>query len=664
MCIAQGAEPFRILNDSTMLAGQLVLGPTGLSGSGTMELTNSVLISDHFTYLAQIFDADTADLRLKSVNTTGFTLVTDNVNAHVDFSRRSGLFKTNEDYSLVLFPENKYKSELDLFQWNMDRNELIMGSAPSAAKKPRYMPINELEDELTGPRYISTDPYQDSLDFVSSSAVYDYKRNIIRASMVKYLKVADAFIFPENGNVVIEPDGTMRQLDSSLILVNRENRLHTIYDASVSVIGRYNYKGSGSYDYIDETDNVQVIKFDKIEVDKTIQTVASGSIPLDAGFMLSPNYGFTGQVTLSAANHFLTFNGGARLVHLCDEIALNYIRFEAEIDPDSIFIPVPPQPVDYEMNYLYSGLFITRDSSHIYPAFFSNKKLSSDIYLVTANGFLYYDKATEEYRIASMEKLNNLELPGNYLKLSRSACEEYGEGKMDLGVRLGQVRLSSVGNALHTMESDESLLNVMLGMDFFMSAPAMAIMATDLDSLQELEAVDLSDPFYVKGLNDILGSEKAASLQQELGLYGEYKQVPQELIHTLFFSDLDLYWNQNTRSYRSKGKIGIGSVDGNQVHKKVNGYMELSKRRSGDLFDVYLELDERTWYYFGYTRGVMHLLSSNREFNMTINDLKTSQRQMKTERNEMPFVFIVTTADKKNTFLRQFMQEEAGGEEQ
>jgi hypothetical protein len=192
----------------------------------------------------------------------------------------------------------------------------------------------------------------------------------------------------------------------------------------------------------------------------------------------------------------------------------------------------------------------------------------------------------------------------------------------------------------------------------------MAILGADLDSLHDLEAVDMSDPFYIKGLGDILGKERAARLQEEMGLYGEYQQVPEELIHTLFFSDIDLYWNQNTRSYRSKGKIGLGSVNGNQVHKKVNGYMELSKRRSGDLFDVYLELDQKTWYYFGYTRGVMHMLSSNRNFNLTINDLKTSQRQMKTAKNEIPYVFIVTTADKKNAFLRQFMQEEAGEEEQ
>ncbi len=126
LLVSKGTEPFTILNDSTFLDGELMLTSTGLSGSGKMELTNSILVSDKFDYQSYSFSSDTADFRLKSLNTDGFTLVTDNVNAHVDFESRSGLFRTNEEFSLVEFPENKYISRLDLFVWNMDKTELEM----------------------------------------------------------------------------------------------------------------------------------------------------------------------------------------------------------------------------------------------------------------------------------------------------------------------------------------------------------------------------------------------------------------------------------------------------------------------------------------------------------------------------------------------------------
>jgi hypothetical protein len=105
--------------------------------------------------------------------------------------------------------------------------------------------------------------------------------------------------------------------------------------------------------------------------------------------------------------------------------------------------------------------------------------------------------------------------------------------------------------------------------------------------------------------------------------YGEYQNLPEELIHTLFFTKVDLVWNQDTRSYRSTGKIGIGSINGQQIHKMVDGYMELSKRRSGDLFDVYLMLDRGIWYYFSYTRVMA--LSSKCNFDLIASELKTKQ---------------------------------------
>ncbi len=666
MDIAQGPEPFGILNDSTVLEGTLALGPGGLTGSGKMDLANSVLLSDHFTYTANAFAADTADLRLKSVNTRGYTLITDNVNAKVDFDDRSGLFKTNQDYSLVEFPENQYVSQLDLFQWNMDDNELVMGSASTADEGYREVAAAELEAGLVGPRYISTDPYQDSLDFVSTKAVYDYRRNIIRASNVKYIKSADAYIFPAGGEIFIEPDGTMGEMDSARILANQYSKLHSIYNATVRIEGRYKYHGGGKYDYIDETGQIQVIDFDLISVDDSIRTIASGKIPVEDEFTLSPYYGYTGEVYLVADKKFLTFNGGAMLVHDCEEIDMEYVKFEAEIDPENIYIPIAAQSFNYEMNPLYQGLFVTHDSSHIYPSFFSRRKLASDTYIVTADGYLYFDRQSDQYRVGSMDKLADFSQPGNYLSLPRTACEEYGEGRMRLGISLGQIRTSTIGDVTHNMATDETVLNLMYGMNFFMSEEALAIMASDLDSLQELEAVDLSDEFYNKGMAQILGTEKANQLQAELGLYGEYQALPSELLFSLFFSRLKLNWDQTTRSYLSEGKIGIGSINGNQIHKQVNGHMALAKRRSGDLFDVYLELDSRTWYYFGYTRGVLHVLSSNRDFNMTINNLKTNQRKLKTAKNEIPYIFIVTTAQKKDLFLRsvrQAAEEDAQGEE-
>jgi hypothetical protein len=197
-----------------------------------------------------------------------------------------------------------------------------------------------------------------------------------------------------------------------------------------------------------------------------------------------------------------------------------------------------------------------------------------------------------------------------------------------------------------------------------MSDEAFQVMSAEIDSASELEAFDLTDPVYVKSISDIIGKERTETLQAELGLYGSYQEIPAELIHTIMFDKVKFKWRQDSRSFLSQGKLALASINGNQSHRMIDGYMEISKRRGGDLLDIYLKLDDRTWYYFGYTRGVMHVLSSNRDFNMVINDLSIRQRQMKTKRNEIPYVFVVAQARKMQMFLARIQEYEQAEEEQ
>ena len=658
MLIEEGTNPFTILNDSTTLSGTLALTPTGLSGSGRMELTNSVLNSDHFSYTAQVFNADTAEFRLKSVNTDGYTLITDNVNAHVDFDNLSGLFKTNEDFSLVEFPENKYVSRLDLFKWNMERTELEMGSALITDTIAEIMTLEDGEEIMVGPRYISIDPLQDSLSFVSNRATYDYSKNILRGSNVTFLRIADAYIYPGDGEVVIDPEGAMKELSAARIVANRSMKEHLFYDATVQIQGQFRYTGRGYYDYVNETGEPQSIHFHSISVDDSINTIAEGIIGKDQFFTLSPYFAYQGNVEMDARKSFLTFNGGASLIHDCEINEETYLKFKAEIDPAFVYIPIPEQPLDIDMNYTYAGIFMARDSVHIYPAFLSRKRLPRDRYVVTSSGILYYDRQTDEYRISGRDKLRYPNL-GNIVRLSRNECVVSGEGKIYMGMTPGQVRIASVGSAIHNMETDQTELDIALALDFFMAEPAFEIMAEGIDGMQNLEAVDLANPDILKNMSEWVGRERAEALQAELGLYGEYQSSIPEMTHTLYFINVKLVWNQATRSFRSAGKISLGSINGDQINKRVDGYLEFSKRRNGDLVDIYLELDPRNWYYFSYTRGIMSVLSSNREFNNAIDEVKTNQRKMKTPRDEVPYMYVVSNPRKKSMFIRRMEESDA-----
>jgi hypothetical protein len=646
-------ENFSMFNASTSLAGNLKLEPSGLSGNGRFYMEGAELFSDLYTFGANEINADTSDFYLKSLHTSGFTVLTENINTHIDFSSQKGNFRSNEDFTLVSFPENKYVSFLDNFEWDMNRKVLAMGSSKTTSTD---------DGELSGPRYISTDADQDSLSFVAPLAFYDYDSNMIKATEVKYIDIADARIYPSNGKLTVNADARLKTLYNASLTANRESGFYNLFNASVTITSRHKYLGSAYYNYIDETQQEQIIYFSALGVDNERQTIGSGEIGERDEFTLSPSFPYYGKVFMEASNQYLTFDGGTRIDHFCDNIPSRWMHFRSEIDPLNIMIPVGEELIDVERNKIFNGLYMYYDSIHVYPTFLSGRKFSSDRPVITATGYLTYDHKSQEYRIGSKEKLSDRNVPGNLLTLNRENCQLFGEGRIDPGANLGQISITTVGNVNHNTIENKTEMNLMLGLNFFIEENIIGVMAEEIDSMPSLTAVDLNNPLIAKGMADLIGKEKYEAMKSEVSLFGNIKEAPSEIKNTVFFNELKLRWDDESNSWVSVGKIGIGSINNKQINKRVDGLLELQVKRSGDLLDFYLQLDRRTWYYFGYTRGVLQMHSSNNEFLDRMKKLKPNERRMKVTSGES-FIYMVSTDAKKNTFLRRYrdsQQQEEG----
>jgi hypothetical protein len=142
----------------------------------------------------------------------------------------------------------------------------------------------------------------------------------------------------------------------------------------------------------------------------------------------------------------------------------------------------------------------------------------------------------------------------------------------------------------------------------------------------------------------------------QLTLFGSAKEIPQGIRHTITFSELKLVWDDEMNSWKSSGKIGVASIDNTPVNKRMNGLFELQIKRSGDICDIYLEADRRTWMYMGYTRGVMQIHSSSTKLLDSIKNQKNRDRRMKI-RNGESYIYMVSTDAKKNTFYRRYLDE-------
>lgn len=642
--------PFAIFSDTILMKGDLLLRPSGLSGHGTMDMSVASLKSDKFEYGSDGFRADTANFKMKSLSPDLMAINADNLRANIDFQNASGQFFANDDYAFVEFPETRYLSHLDFFNWNMLDENIEMGLGKEVSTG-----FGSADDSLSGPRYISLHPMQDSLSFVSPLAFFNYKNGTLNATKVPYIQVADSRIYPKDGLLSVSKNAQMQILKNAGILTNFESRYYNLYNSSVSINGKFDYTASADYDYKDITGDIYTIHFNKIRIDSSLQTIGDGLISVADSFKLSPFFEFQGKVNLFSNNPYLLFDGGSRLTHSC-QIGKRWVKFKAAINPNDVRIPVSDQVLDINLNPSYFGTLISRDSTHVYSAFGSAKKdRYFDNFLTTSQGHLRYNPENNRYELASEEKLNDMELPGNYLALDRSECIVYSEGKIDFQLDFGQLKMSSYGEAVHNYQEDDFSTKVLMALDFYFSDEALAEFAKDIDSIPGLEPFDMTDKFYKKALREMLGLDAADRLDADMGLYGEYRIVPPGFNQKLIVSDVNLKWNPFTRTYQYHGDISIIRIGGNTINKKLEAYIELTKRSSGDLLDIYLKINDSNWYYWGYNPGSLQMVSSNRVFNQIIFNLKDKDRKLKTRAGSTGYIYSLAADRRANLFLRRFM---------
>ena len=630
------SSAFDIYGGEVAHHGMLDLSPKGLDGAGQIDFADSEMESKNFNFKHQDFHADQAAFKLKGPGSDAFAFRTANVKMDIDLKTRQGRFRSNTGGDFVDFPVNKYICYIDEFKWNIDQKN-----------------IDIVSDEGEGSRYVSTHPNQDSLEFRSRSAIFDLTTNTIDAKEVKQFDVADAIIQPDGGKVTVRADAAMDPLNNAGIIANRTTRFHTFYEATVNVTGRWKYTASAKYDYTDVTGKKQSIVFADIKVDSVKQTYGEGIIGEEAAFTLSPNFDYKGKAKLFASRENLQYEGSTRIKHDCPGITRDWLAFKEEIDPKDIYIPIPTDPKDANGKPMSSGVVISKDSTTVYPTFLSNKRKDNDIDIVVADGYLHFDNASQEYRISNKEKLQGAVVGGNYVSLSNE-CIAQGQGKLEMGLDLGQIELSTLGVVKHNMNNDSTLFNIMVGLDFFFNPECVRIMAEKLaNHFPPLEPIFYGTE-YEKSLIELVGKEQTTKLIQELNLYGSFKKMPDKLKKTIMLADVKLAWDAKTGSYRYKGFIGVSSIGEFQVNKMMFGMIELKKKRNGDELNIYIEPSDAVWFFFSYKRGILGAISSADDFNAQIRDAKDDSRTKKGEKGAPNFTYVLTTEIQKRNFVRSF----------
>jgi len=644
-------KTFNMFGNGTMLDGKLSLSPAKLNGTGIISMPDSRITSNLFSFTSNAIKADTADYNLKSTTTSGYSFIAENANTEIDFDTKLTHFRLNTDSSVVKFPEIQYICTMTDFTYNME--DRVLNMEQKGKSSTALLTVDKLLKldfaQLDKPTFFATNNLSDTVAFTSWKGSYHLDQEYIEAENINYIHSADALIQPENGKIVINRRAKIQQMQNAIIAVNNKHILHS---AKIDIESTKRYTGSAIYDYIDENKAIQFINFPVLAVD-TSTTNARGYIPASQKFMLSPAFSFAGDVALSARADLLTFTGAAGVLHNCSTIKSYNIKFKSTIDPKNVMIPVSDKPRDINDNLVFSGSYINTDSIHIYPTFLSEQKSWADVALVNSNGWLYYEKSKGRYLIASREKLADPALPGNLIAFDKNFCVLSGEGNINLGAKLDLVKFTSSGKVIHALDSGKIDINAILALDFHFSAEALRVMADEIRLMPSLKPVNLNTDLNNKGMKDLLGENVAAQLKEEMDLFGSTKNLPKEFTFELLLNDVKLFWNEATSSFRSRGKIGIGFIGPQPVNVYVDGYIEIQRRRSGDMIDIYLKADQATWYYFSYFKGVMMTQSGNNNYNTIIAKTKLNERKHSESTTKVPYTYMIAVEDRLGKFLQR-----------
>lgn len=654
-------KPIIAYKEQVKFTGRLDLTEQQLTGNGKVEFEKIVsIIAKKLLFHTRKFFSDTCNFYLKALQEEGFAFSTNNMNAKIDFDNRVGEFISNGEGSYVKFDKNQYIAYMDRFKWYMDDENIELGD-----DQKRIDTEVENDLDIEGPEFISIHPKQDSLRFIAPAAKFNLRNYIIRCINVPFIKTADAKIFPDSGKVIIYKNAVMDTLKNANLLCNTVTKFHNIRKVTANIFSRRDYLARGEYVYVDENEKQYPIYFSTIRPDTVGETRAVGKIEEKDNFKLNDFFTFAGVVKLSASNQFLRFEGGTKIEHPCSKIKKAYLKFEGDIDPTDIQIPAPPDSKDMFGNPVVNAIMYAQDTTAVYSGFVSPKYRKQDKIIVASSGYLTFDKEIGEYQISSKEKLTEFNLPGNFLSLNVNTCEVYGEGKMDMALDLGQVKVVPSGNAKHFAINDSLTIHAMMLIDFFFDKGLLKTMAKDMEIyLNTLTPTDFSSASYSKYLAEYVGKEKADKIISDLNLYGNIKKFPDALEKTFFFNHVNMIYDAKSKSFISTGKLGLANILSNEIYRQIPGIIKIDKMKSGgDKLTIYLEPDPTTWYYFEYFKGVMKAISSNKDFNNTIKEMKSKNRKQDVDKGPS-FQYTIGNETTVKLFKRKLEQMQQSQQDQ
>jgi hypothetical protein len=653
MYITTKEEAFSMFQtDDHTLKGTLILTPGGLKGNGVLDWEKATMRSELFSFGAFSSKADTTQVDIKTQDLEDIALSTQNVKSDVDFDEQLATFKANEEYLETRLPAIQYKTSMNEFTWDMADESIAFKSDPN---KPG--------------RFVSTHPDKDSLSFDGADAFYDLKTDVLQVSGVPFVIAADAFVYPDSNYIQVGRDGEIAELKNAKIVADTVNEYHVINRATVKIIGKRDYRGSGFYEY-NVADKEQEIEFEEVvgqpvgkgyRSERRVATRGVGQLEEEDEFYIDQRIQFQGTISLKSENRNLDFDGFARL----ESNRLprrDWFRVISQADKNDLAIQFD-EPKNIDGEPLATGFYLNRETAELYPRIMLPLFSRRDRGILPVKGLLKLNRDKDYFIFGDSSRVvNTMNLRGNVLTYWNQSGKIEGKGRFNLGTGLKYVSVDATGVIKSQFEeivdqenliiSDTSSLipnpgaqpqdpmmggpvqrydidaQFMSGVNLIVPDKLLKTMRDDIlaESYNAKPVVYLTDlGFFREALVNLLPPGK--ELDESLSSLGNgVLAIPKKINpYTFLFAKMPMKWDAEYQSFVSKEtQIPIISIDGEPLNKTLEAYVEYKMpTNEDDRLYIYVKSPTGLFYFFGFKQGIMSITSNNTSFMDELSSMKS-----------------------------------------
>jgi len=655
LLITSQKSPVKIFNECKF-DGTLSLSSKSLTGNGILNFKRAELQSKTIVLKHHIAEAEEASLRIYDNNKKN-VFITNNFDAKIDFNTRVGIFASAKNSSEVRFVNHSFKTNAQTFTWNSIDNYLLRFTWDDPYKNVSIntTPARELVKMNSKENMLSSIVQgRSGIGFNVQILDYDFERSELFAGGVRFIPVGDAAIIPHNGEVTIYENAVFPRFTQARILTSRDNRYHELYNCSLQIENGDKFNGNGYYDYIDAFNTTQTLYFDTIWYFRS--TKGTANIKLEEDFTLSPHFGFSGNVELNSTQQFLIFRGGVSMLHNCKVTRPDPLKINQPINPENIFIEINSKSRDINDRKVSVAVTSSNETGKIYTCFGGAKEQINDSEYISSLGFITYNAEEHAFQVASLEKLNNPQLPGNIISLYNKDCISVGEGSIDMGAKLGRVNFNTHGKVVNYMQVDSAVMQLTTSIDFFFNDESMKIMNEHFTHAKELPFFNPQEnKNFIHSLINILGKEEYEKYAKESSSGIQLGKMPTKLQVKFLFSSLNFTWSQENAAFESQRVLPLVISNGKSAYKEIPGKIVIEKKGSKNTLYIYFELG-KTFFFFQFENNSLYAFSSDERFNDAIMNTKAKDKNLSAKDGQPAFSYKIGNRGQKTRFVRKYFQ--------